>query len=442
LGLTKDTCPSARGFEKDFTYLAGCGNHFNNEPQMDADDIKLPPLNGDGLWMENGTFLDRKKDLPKDFYSTRNFTDKFIDILNNRDDEAKTKPFFGYLAYTAPHWPLQAPQDTITEYRGIYDDGPEALRARRLESMTKRGIIAPGVEPAPMFGDEPQEWADKSDEDKILSSRRMETYAAMVQMIDEQLQRVIEYLESTGEMDNTFVLFMSDNGAEGKELEALPILRGSPLSMMVQKHYNNALDNIGNADSFVWYGARWAAAATAPSRAFKTYTFEGGIRCPCVVRYPSLKRLREGSISHEFTTCMDILPTMLELAGVKHPAPSFQGREIMPMRGRSWVPYLRHDTDTVHPEDEVATGWELFGRRAIRRGNYKALFTPAPGGSDEWELYDILNDPGENHDLAKKHPEVLQALLVDWAEYVQDTGMYDAEIRVGKAPNAGLPDAK
>ncbi|KAH7324254.1 alkaline-phosphatase-like protein [Stachybotrys elegans] len=435
LGLTKETCPSARGFEKDFAYLAGCGNHFNNEPQLDADAPNLPSVNSDGLWMENGVFVDRKKDLPKDFYSTVTFTEKFIDILKNRDDAAAKKPFFGYLAYTAPHWPLQAPQDKIAEYRGMYDEGPEALRAQRLSSMARRGIIGPDVVPAPMVGQEPQEWADKSDQDKVLSSRRMETYAAMVQMIDEQLQRVVEYLASTNELDNTFVLFMSDNGAEGKALEALPILRGSPLSLVVQKYYNNSLDNIGNADSFVWYGARWAAAATAPSRAFKTYTFEGGIRCPCIIRYPKLQQTNGGGISHEFTTCMDILPTMLDLAGVSHPAPEFRGREVVPMRGRSWVPYLSNGAETVHPEDEDAIGWELFGRRAIRRGNHKAVFIPAPQGSDEWELFDIANDPGENENLADKLPEVLQRLLEDWSAYIQDTGMYDIKVTVGNAPN-------
>lgn len=387
--------------------------------------------------MENGAFLDRRKDLPRDFYSTKTFTDRFIGILKHRDEAAAARPFFGYLAYTAPHWPLQAPQETIAEYRGLYDGGPEALRAQRLASMAKRGIIAPDVVPAPMFGEEPQEWADKSAEDKVLSSRRMETYAAMVQLIDEQLQRVVEYLKTTGEMDHTFILFMSDNGAEGKALEALPILRGSPLNQVVRKYYNNKLENIGNADSFVWYGARWAAAATAPSRAFKTYTFEGGIRCPCVIRYPKLQRSGAGTISPEFTTCMDILPTMLELAGVAHPAPVFRGREVVPMRGRSWVPYLSTAADTVHPEDQDAIGWELFGRRAIRRGKYKAVFIPAPQGSDEWELFDVAEDPGENDNLAEELPGVLQGLLEDWSTYVQDTGMYDADVTVGNAPNAG-----
>lgn len=437
LGLTQETSPSARGFEKDFSYLAGCGNHFNNEPQLDANSFTAPPLNSDGLWMEDGHFLDRKRDVPKGFYSTKTFTDKFIDILHSRDEAARSKPFFGYLAYTAPHWPLQAPQETITKYRGMYDSGPEALRAQRLTNMAQRGIIPANVKPGPVMGFEPKEWHEKNDEERKLSARRMQTYAAMVHLIDEQLQRVIEYLTSTGELDNTFILFMSDNGAEGKALEALPILNGTPLSQVIAKYYNNSLENIGNADSFVWYGARWAAAASAPSRAFKTYTFEGGIRCPCVIRYPKLPRSSAGEVSHEFTTCMDILPTMLELAAVSHPAPRFRDREISPMHGRSWVSYLKSEKEIVHSEEDAAMGWELFGRRAIRRGKYKAVFTPAPLGSDEWELYDISIDPGEIQNLAEKRPDILQGLLEDWSRYVQDTGLYDAGIQVGSNPNAG-----
>jgi arylsulfatase A-like enzyme len=437
LGLTKETSPSARGFEKDFTYLAGCGNHFNNEPQLDDASFNMPALKSDGLWMENGEFLDRKKDLPKDFYSTTTITDKMIEIFEGRDEKAKEKPFFAYLAYTAPHWPLQAPQDRIANYRGVYDDGPEALRDRRLKALIERELIPADVEPGPMMGLEVPEWEDKSADERILSSRRMETYAAMVELIDEQLQRVIDYLSATGELDNTFVLFMSDNGAEGKFLEALPILGGSLLTPVIQKFYDNSLENIGNANSFVWYGARWAGAATAPSRGFKTYTFEGGIRCPCIIRYPKLERSGNGSISHEFVTCMDILPTMLDLAGVQHPHPTFHGREVVAPRGKSWVPYLNSQSDKVHSEEHDVTGWELFGRRAIRRGKWKAVFTPAPQGSEEWELYNIEADPGEIHDLAEKEPTILQQLLQDWADYAQDTGMYDVTIKLGNNPNAG-----
>ncbi|KAH7026649.1 putative arylsulfatase [Microdochium trichocladiopsis] len=443
LGLKKELSPSARGFAKDFTYLAGCGNHFNNEPQLDDGAFQMPAVKSDGLWMENGEMLDRKKDLPKDFYSTEVFSDKMIEQLSEHknDPTTKDKPFFAYLAYTAPHWPLQAPRASIEKYNGRYNQGPEALRDARIKGLVERGLVPADVVPAPMMGYEKTEWPDKTEADKTLSARRMETYAAMVDLLDSNLGRVIEHLEKLGELDNTFVLFMSDNGAEGKFLEALPIIGATPLEKVVEKYYDNSLANIGNADSFVWYGARWAAAATAPSKGFKTYTFEGGIRCPCIVRYPRLQRATSSSgsaqVSHQFTTCMDILPTMLDLAGIEHPGSGkFRGRDVVPMRGASWVPYLQGTTEAVHSDEDSFTGWELFGRRAVRRGNWKAVFVPAPMGPDEWELYDLSSDLGETNNLANEHSHVLFGLLEDWGRYVQETGLYDAGLKVCPSPNA------
>lgn len=173
--------------------------------------------------MRDDVFIDRKKDIPEDFYSTKDFTDNMIDYLEERTDEEKEKPFFGYLTYTAPHWPLQAPREIIDKYKGQYSDGPEALRQRRLDALIARGLVPADVEPAPMVGENVKPWADMNDDEKAHSARRMETYAAMVDLIDQNLARMIAYLEKTGELDNTFVMFISDNGAEGKLLEALPV---------------------------------------------------------------------------------------------------------------------------------------------------------------------------------------------------------------------------
>lgn len=376
--------------------------------------------------MRNDVVLDRKKELPADFYSTKTFTDNLLGYLEERNEEEKEKPFLAYLAYTAPHWPLQAPQDVIDKYKGQYADGPEALRQRRLEALKARGLVPTDVEPAPMVGTAgTKEWEDLTDDERAHSARRMETYAAMVDLLDRHLARVIDYLEASGELDNTFVLFISDNGAEGKLLEALPVTKGVPLVQVVEKYYNNAIENIGNADSFTWYGPRWACAATAPSKGYKTMITEGGIRCPCIVRYPKFA-LSQGKVVHDFTTVMDILPTFLEMAGVTHPNPTFRGREVVKPRGRSWAEYLDGKVGSVHENGEQdVTGWELFGRRAIRRGNWKAVYEPAPLGSEEWELYDLSKDLGEVHNLAKEEPKILQELLVEWERYFAETGMYD-----------------
>ena len=421
-------------------YLPGSGNHYNYEPQFKEGEPRpsLAVADPTTFWMRDGTYLNRYTELPDDFYSTKTFTDELLNYFETRTDEEKDKPFFSYLAFTAPHWPLQAPREVIEQYKGMYDDGPEALRQKRLARLTDLGLVPKDVEPAPMVGLLDGEWDTLTDEERAESARKMETFAAMVHVVDENLKRIVDYLESTGELDNTFILFMSDNGAEGTLLEALPMLGGATsLGALIDKHYDNTLANIGNKDSFTWYGAGWACASMAPSRGFKTWITEGGIRCPCLVRYPPLFEGKSatgeprtpGSHTNEFTTVMDILPTFLDLAGVTHPHPSpFRSREVVPVRGRSWVPHLSGATPEVHDKNETVTGWELFGLRAIRKGRWKAVYMTPPRGKDAWELYDIDNDPAELHDKAGVEPTVLAEMVQHWNVYYSETGMFDPEV--------------
>jgi arylsulfatase len=217
------------------------------------------------------------------------------------------------------------------------------------------------------------------------------------------------------------VIFLSDNGAEGAALEALPIV-GKRAQRFIGKHYDNSLDNVGRANSYVWYGPRWAQAATAPSRQFKLFTSQGGIRVPAFITWPGLQR--QGTISHEFSTVMDIVPTLLELAGASHPGSRYQGREVLPIRGRSLLAYLQGEQTQPHAQDET-TGWELFRARAMRQGDWKALYIPKPDGPGRWQLYNLKRDPGEIHDLADAEPERLRALVEHWQRYVDETGVLD-----------------
>ncbi|KAF2176433.1 alkaline phosphatase-like protein [Zopfia rhizophila CBS 207.26] len=426
LGLTKEASPHARGFDKSFVFLSGCGNHFNYEPQLDDPSHAIfTPMNASNFWMRDDEYLDRRdpKHVPEDFYSTTSFTDQLIEYLGEREN--KDQPFFAYLPFTAPHWPLQAPRELIGKYKGVYDDGPDALRSKRLQRLIEMGIVKPDVEPAPMSS---SQWNGMSPAERTGAARKMEVFAAMVDSIDANIGRVVDYLEKMGELDNTFILFMSDNGAEGAMLEALPIMGGvSSVTKIIDKYYNNSIDNMGMADSYIWYGPEWACASMAPSRGFNTWITEGGIRCPCLIRYPSLidGGLGGGSKTDSFATVMDILPTMLDLARVKHPGSKFRGREVVPVRGASWAPHLSGKQAGFHNEEEVITGWELFGLRAIRQGRWKALYMTAPRGKDTWELYNLADDPGELHDLAEKEPEVLERLLKHWETYYAESGMFD-----------------
>ena len=262
--MQKHVAPCSRGFQKNFTYLAAAGNHYNNEPQLDEGIPKFGSICSDNFYMEDDKFLDRKTDIPKDFYSTKTFTDRLLDFLDERNSNEREQPFFAYLPFTAPHWPLQAPQDVIKKYRGWYDEGPGALRWKRLAKLQELGLVPQGVEPAPVTDMNTRPWEALTDFEKRKSARAMETFAAMVDQIDFHLGRVFDYLRATGELDNTFILFMSDNGAEGHILEAMPIMKGVSITEVIKKYYDNSIDNIGNANSLVWYGPRWASAATAP----------------------------------------------------------------------------------------------------------------------------------------------------------------------------------
>ncbi|KAK7210076.1 hypothetical protein V2G26_017254 [Clonostachys chloroleuca] len=422
LGTSVETAPCSRGFDKSYVFLSGCCNHFNYEPQLDDPSHGLfTPMNAGKFWMEDDRFLDRKdpNDIPSDFYSTTTFTDVLINSLRERKNT--DQPFFAYLPFTAPHWPLQAPRETIKKYKGYYDDGPAELRTRRLKKLVQLGLIQEGVEPAPMTV---ELWDKMSTTEKAESARKMEVYAAMVDSIDQNVGRVADYLESIGELDNTCILFMSDNGAEGAMLEAIPMM-GSVGSVpkLINKYYNNSIGNMGNADSYIWYGAEWACASMAPSRGFKTWITEGGIRCPCLIRYPSLSK--SGSTTDAFCTVMDILPTLLELAQVPLPGKIFRDREVVPVRGSSWVTHLSDKSPDFHDEETHITGWELFGHRAIRQGTWKALYMNAPRGKDRWELYNLQVDPGETEDLAEREPEVLERLIKHWEVYYAETGMFD-----------------
>jgi len=163
-----------------------------------------------------------------------------------------------------------------------------------------------------------------------------------------------------------------------------------------------------------------AQAATAPSRLYKGFTTQGGIRVCAFVRYPHLARQGEGGVA--LTTVMDVAPTVLDLAGVAHPGTQYRGHAVAPLRGRSLLPYLERRSDAAHDPQE-AIGWELFGRRAIRQGDWKALFIPAPAGPGAWQLYDLGADPGETNDLARTDPVRLNALLAAWQRYANETGV-------------------
>ena len=464
LGLTPERSPYQRGFERSLAHLPACSNHYAFEPQLQGDDETPTFLEASyiALHTEDDHYL---KKLPDGWYSSDGYGDKMVEYLRDwhqankeagegdggkgDDNNNNRRPFFGYLPFTAPHWPLQAPRPYIDHYRGVYDEGPDVLRQRRLQRLKDLGMIRDDVEAHPVVADEVKEWADYTPEEKKLSCTAMEVYAGMVECIDANVGKAVDYLESIGELDNTFVCFMSDNGAEGAAYEAYPLVQSGVLPHL-QQYYDNSLDNLGNYNSFIWYGPRWAQAATAPSRLYKAYTTEGGVRVPFVARFPQNANaatvnnavVGNNTITDQFATVMDLAPSILDMAGVPHPAPRYQNREVVPMRGKSFYPWARGANPRIHDKDFIH-GWETCGRAGLRYGDWKIVYIPKPKGPERWQLYNLERDPGEIHDLAEAEPERLALLLKLWDQYVLETGVIPLNPDLGKfleATEAQMPE--
>jgi arylsulfatase len=256
-------------------------------------------------------------------------------------------------------------------------------------------------------------WNLLDSEERRRNERLMEIYAAMIGNMDFHIGRLIDYLRSTDQLQNTFILFMSDNGTA-------PSFR--PL---YANPYDNSIENIGAKDSFVAYGQGWAEAGMAPFRGVKGAITEGGMRVAAFAHHSSVNK--PGGISQNYLTVQDVMPTLLQLAGAKHPGNQFNHRPVLTMRGSSFLDHLRGGDDPVHPSDEVI-GWEFSGKRVLVRGNWKLLKMPSKSGlQTNWELYDLHSDPYERNDLASFHPELMRELVDEWYDYANEVGVAGIE---------------
>ncbi|MEP2531978.1 arylsulfatase [Shimia sp.] len=404
LGEETEDFPSARGFQDTFVLVDGGGSHWADQKWV----TPTVPMH----YARNGQEV---ATLPDDFYSTKNYTDELIAWIER--DQANGKPFFAYLAYTAPHDPLHAPAEYIDKYRGKYDRGWDNLRKTRLQRLKDLGMVSPDVTPFPRLGSVAA-WENLSDEERAMAARDMEVYAAMIDYMDEQIARVITSLKETGQYENTMILFMSDNGANGAHLDDYP---GQTPEYMAA--FDNSLENRGLKNSLIDQGPGWAQVSMIPSRLFKGSKAEGGIRSPLVVKMPANMPTGTG-INGSFLHIRDIMPTILEAAGIEVPNEEFEGRAILPVQGNSVLPLLKGEIAQTGPET-TEVGYELFDQKAYFKAPWKALWMPEPFGTGEWELYNIESDPGELNDLGKKYPEMLAELVDLWEQYSTENGVLD-----------------
>lgn len=400
---------NSRGFDRSFAQMSGGASHWGDQLGIVAFDPAKPPR---ADYREDGQSIA----LPKDFYSSDAYASKIIEYLDQT--KGSGKPFFAYLAFTAPHWPLAAPEEDIKKYENRYGGGYDALRKERLASMKAKGIVAKDSTLYAGHSYWPK-WDTLPPDQQRSEAKRMAVYAAMVDRMDQQIGRVLRYLEQQGELDNTFVFFMSDNGADGNSVYDVERNRE-----WVHGSMDNSTENIGKPGSFVEYGPGWAQAGMTPFRMYKSFMYEGGISATAIAWSPKLGIAAgvKGAPIH----VKDLAPTLYEIAGTKHPGTEYQGKAVLPVTGKSMLGYLTGKQSFVHDANK-AMGWELGGRKALRKGDWKIVYSNKPWGTGEWELYNLANDRAETHDLAAKHPEKLKELVAEWPRYVAGNGVIEID---------------
>jgi arylsulfatase A-like enzyme len=408
LGMHPDRSPRRRGFEQSFAMLYGAGSHFSD---MAGGDAHRHPV----LYRDNGLLIDELSD---DFYSTTFYTDRIIEQINSNVDDGR--PFFAYLAYTAPHWPLQAPDSIIDKYRGAYDRGYDSVRQGRFAAQQKLGLFDSSIQ-APQRPSYVKPWVDLSDQERTYHARNMEIYAAMVDYMDTGIGRVIDYLDKRDQLDNTIIVFISDNGAEHWDHNSAP----PPIGEFAA-NFDNSAENSGREGSFVLYGSEWAHVSNTPFSRYKGTTYEGGIRSPAVISWPD--KIASGQVSRAITHSSDWLPTFAELAGAG----------TQNVSGKSLVALLTGSVEQVRDSNETV-GMEIWGKRGIIANGYKLVSSGKPNELVDWELYNLQADPGEQIDLAQRQPEVFNSMLKHWNDYVANNNVILPEgpftVRpVGKKP--------
>ncbi|MCU0360624.1 MAG: arylsulfatase, partial [Bacteroidia bacterium] len=402
LGDKEGQTPDVRGFEESFVLLQGGGSHY-------ADQKSLSPLEGLD-YRVNGKKVAK---LPDDFYSTKNYTDTLINFIEKH--KADHKPFFMYAAYTAPHDPLHAPKEYVEKYKGKFDMGWDSLRSLRLNNLKALGIVSKDVNGFAPSG--VPKWESLNAEQKKVYARTMEVYAAMVDYLDMSIGRLLNYLKQEGMYDNTMILFLSDNGANGAPVTAYP---GNADGKYIST-FDNTLENRGLPGSLIDMGPGWAQASSSPSRLFKAFTAEGGIRAPLIIKMPSSGTKHEGEWNKSFVHVSDIMPTVLALAGANYPQET-KGTPVKPL-GKSFLPLLNGkvtELDVVR-----GMGWELFEGKAYIKGDWKILRLGKPFGNGTWQLYNLEKDPGEMTDLSQQFPGKRDSLISDWMQYAKENGVID-----------------
>jgi arylsulfatase/uncharacterized sulfatase len=394
IGKEPHNLPDQRGFDR--SIVMGDSGSDNWEPSK-----RYLDLTDKVYWYEDG----KEPVMPKDFYTSEFYVSRAIDYI--RSGQGSGKPFFAYVAFQANHIPVQAPRAFIDKYRGAYKDGWTALRRARRDKAAALGLIPADTPMATM--NTTLDWNTLTAEERAYQERRMEVYAGMAEAMDYHVGRLIAHLKASGEYDNTVFVFLSDNGAEASDPYAVPLGR-----VFLDLNYNRDIDRLGSKGAYSIIGPSWGSAAASPLSTYKFYAGEGGIRVPLIIA--GVPGMQHNAVQQSFAHINDIAPTLLDLAQVARPGPSYHGRPIEVMLGKSLLPVLRGAAERVHAVGE-AIGYELSGNKAVFKGDLKLVSNLKPVGDGIWHLYDISKDPGETQDLKDALPEAFKTMQADYENY-------------------------
>jgi len=391
--------PNRRGFDQHFTFVNGASSYYNLWPYRKGQDTLQMCYNGERFYPGEG------------FYSTDAFSDSASAFIARHD---KSQPFFMYLAYTAPHWPLHALPEDIAKYRGKYQMGWDSLRRQRYAKMKELGILDDDV---PLSDRYPTitAWSEVSETEKDAWDEKMALYAAVVDRMDQGVGQIVNTLKDRDMFDNTLIVFLSDNGACHERMppwESPYPTDGAP----------------GSERSFPSYDPPWANASNTPYRYFKSYLLQGGMATPFVASFPN-GGIPAGSInSSTVGHITDLMATVLDLAGAAYPT-EYKGNAVTPTPGMSLVPALKGEAQ----QGRQTLFWEHNRNRAVRDGDWKLVSTYFPLGNDapkhEWELYNLAADPSELNDLAAEMPEKVAEMVEQYEAWAQEVGALSLEQR-------------
>jgi len=379
--------PCNRGFEEHWGVIWGVVNYFDPFSFVHNEE----PI----------------KEVPEDFYMTNFITDKSIDLIDeySKDD----KPFFLYVAHTAPHWPLHALPEDIAKYKDTYKDGWETLRENRYKRMLELGLIDKETYPLPE-NSSGRKWADC--EEKDYESACMSVHAAMIDRVDQGMGKIIQKLKETGQYDNTVIFILSDNGASYERGYPPGFDRPGFTRDSTIIEYNSK--NPGAETTWNYIGNAWASAVNTPFRYWKKESYEGGSATPFIVHWPEKLKGQENTLNRGLAHVIDILPTCLALSGSEYPD-MVNGEKTIPPSGKNILPLLFRETEAIHD----TLYWEHEGGRAIRVGDWKMSSLP----NRDWELFNLAEDHTEMNDLSANYPEKVAQMDEAWKKWAASVGL-------------------